>query len=731
MLPVLLLVLNLWSVSGWQRDWTPRKVVRLPDGDRSSLQVFTGKTDELDDFRLLLAEDDSMLVGARNVVYNISMISLKVKSKVEWPPDQSHVNACHTRQKTKCENYIRVLVKKTPTSIFMCGTNAFKPSCRTYELREDGSYHQVHKDTTGVAVCPFDPSHNTTAIYADGNLYSATVSDFNAQDSLIIDSTHMVRTVQVDSTFLNDPSFVSSMEKDDKIYFFFRETAVEHINCGKAVFSRVARVCKQDRGGNLLLYNIFTSFFKARLNCSIPGDFPFYFDEIQSTTEMGRGNYRATYDSGDRSDMLYAVFNTPSNSIHGSAVCAFRYSDIVETFEGRFKGQESVYHNWLTVPWDRTPEPHPSKCSNESRKLPDTTLNFIRTHPLMDNAVPASGGQPLLLHTSFQSQFTKIAVDWQVHAADDRYYDVMFVGTDDGRVVKAVNKGATHKIETVVIEDIRVFDSHEPVTDLKVFRDKSKGVEKLIVISREHVVSIPLHRCHKRKTCRSCVELQDPYCAWNSGHCLNAERGIQNVMEGWRSGWNAECEDVTIYEEPEQEAATTPKPASPVKCSCSPGGSGHETRDDTAVIVEEDKEVEVVLDRENYLHKNLDNDKGGPRVGLSSEETPEAAPASASVETLAIAIVVSIVGSMLIGFLIGYKVAACRGARNSDASYMERTCSLQRSRNRLSSGEHPAYYNPDHAVMPKQMNYVVNVKPGKLNSSVETKPVTKSNKVYL
>lgn len=30
-----------------------------------------------------------------------------------------------------------------------------------------------------------------------------------------------------------------------------------------------------------------------------------------------------------------------------------------------------------------------------------------------------------------RAQFTKIAVDWQVHAADDRYYDVMFVGTGE------------------------------------------------------------------------------------------------------------------------------------------------------------------------------------------------------------------------------------------------------------------------------------------------------------
>lgn len=57
--------------------------------------------------------------------------------------------------------------------------------------------------------------------------------------------------------------------------------AVEHINCGKAVYSRVARVCQNDQGGLRVLRNTWTSFFKARLNCSIPGNFPFYFDEIR------------------------------------------------------------------------------------------------------------------------------------------------------------------------------------------------------------------------------------------------------------------------------------------------------------------------------------------------------------------------------------------------------------------------------------------------------------------
>jgi hypothetical protein len=48
-----------------------------------------------------------------------------------------------------------------------------------------------------------------------------------------------------------------------------------------------------------------------------------------------------------------------------------------------------------------------------------------------------------------------VAFDWQVYAADQRYYDIGFAGTDDGRVIKFVNKGRS-KIEPLTLEDIQV-----------------------------------------------------------------------------------------------------------------------------------------------------------------------------------------------------------------------------------------------------------------------------------
>ena len=34
-----------------------------------------------------------------------------------------------------------------------------------------------------------------------------------------------------------------------------------------------------------------TSFLKTRLNCSIPGDYPFHFNEIQGVSKLVRGRY--------------------------------------------------------------------------------------------------------------------------------------------------------------------------------------------------------------------------------------------------------------------------------------------------------------------------------------------------------------------------------------------------------------------------------------------------------
>lgn len=501
-------------------------------GLNRDIRIFRGNVSGVDFFHQPHVEDSYFLIGARNVMYNISLSNLAENKRVSWYSSPEDVQMCLFRQKTplECQNYIRVIAKTSRNEYLVCGTNAFRPTCRTYRSTKRRSY-SYDKEEIGVARCPYDPMHNSTSVYVGERLYSATVADLSGRDSLIFSKP--LRTEQHDSQWLNDPNFVSSFAHNDKVYFFFRETAVENINCGKVVFSRVARVCRRDTGGSRVLRNTWTSFFKARLNCSIPGEFPFYFDEIQSTSDLGEGNLFPTLVYGDRVPMVYALFSTPRNSLRGTAVCAYKFSEIVSVFEGAYKEQRTAYSNWLPVRESDVPEPHPAKsCPNDSQILSDQTLNFIKSHPLMDKSVPAFGGQPIIVQTSLSFSFSQIAIDWQVHAADQRFYDILYIGTDDGRVLKAFNKGRGPTIETVVVEVLPLFPNGAPITSLRVSRDHGQVQKKLIAVSRDEIRSVSLHRCHLKTSCSACVALKDPYCSWLNGKCANSNQGMQSIETG-------------------------------------------------------------------------------------------------------------------------------------------------------------------------------------------------------
>ena len=101
----------------------------------------------------------------------------------------------------------------------------------------------------------------------------------------------------------------------------------------------------------------------------------------------------------------------------------------------------------------------------------------------------------------FSFRLTNIAVDWQVSTAEGRNYDVMFMGTTHGHVLKALNK-RTEGVDQVVVEDIVVFDDGRPVVELRIHEDDVTGQKKLIVVSEAEIKALPLQRCHVQNTCR-------------------------------------------------------------------------------------------------------------------------------------------------------------------------------------------------------------------------------------
>ncbi|XP_050497231.1 semaphorin-1A [Diabrotica virgifera virgifera] len=532
---LLILLYLIKTGHGWLPN-TSTKLVNNANKIRSI--VFRGNTSSIDHFTVLYQDDESILLGGRNQIYNLSMFDFAEKAVTldSWPSSEAHSQLCILKGKTEddCQNYIRILVPTGPGKFLICGTNSFKPICRILQ-QKDGQV-VIEKELDGKGLCPYDPEHNSTSIYSNGHLFSATVADFSGTDPLIYKEP--LRTELLDLRQLNAPNFVSSMTYGDYIYFFFRETAVEYMNCGKVIYSRVARICKHDKGGPRQSHDRWTTFLKARLNCSVPGEYPFYFDEIQSTSDIVEGNY-----GGDeRKKIIYSALTTPDNAIGGSAICMFNMEDVQGVFQGPFKSQESINANWLPVPDHKVPTPRPGDCVKDSRVLAEKDVNFIKTHPLMEKAVPPLFGQPLLIRVSLHYRFTAVTVDPQVPTVTNENYDVIYVGTDDGKVLKVVNiPNGIAPPQSVVISENEVFPKTTPVKQLKITPEYGK----IIAVSSSEVKLVTLIHCEHFSRCSDCLELRDPHCAWNSftRTCVRVEMSNLNkqLTQDIRNGGAVKC----------------------------------------------------------------------------------------------------------------------------------------------------------------------------------------------
>uniref|UniRef100_A0A8C9VRE4 Sema domain, transmembrane domain (TM), and cytoplasmic domain, (semaphorin) 6A n=1 Tax=Scleropages formosus TaxID=113540 RepID=A0A8C9VRE4_SCLFO len=478
------------------------------------------------DIQLIMILNRTLYIAARDHIYTVDMDfantdEIFFSKKLTWKSRQADVDTCRMKGKHKdeCHNFIKVLLQQNNDTLFVCGTNAFNPACRTYKM---DSLEAVGEEISGMARCPYDAKHANVALFAEGKLYSATVTDFLAIDAVIYRSlgdSPTLRTVKHDSKWLKEPYFVQAVDYGDFIYFFFREIAMEYNTMGKVVFPRVARVCKNDRGGSQrVLEKQWTSFLKTRLNCSIPGDSHFYFNILQAVTDVIHISGR---------DVVMATFSTPYNSIPGSAVCVYDMAEIAHAFTGRFKEQKSPDSTWTPVPEEKVPRPRPGCCAGTpsterykvSNEFPDDTLNFIKMHPLMDEAVPSIANRPWFLKTMVRYRLTRIAVDNA--AGPYRNHTVVFLGSEKGIILKFLAKMSSGFLnDSLFLEELSVFNpekcSIDGVEDKRIISMQidSKG-HALFVAFSSCVVRVPLSRCERHGKCKkSCIASRDPYCGW-------------------------------------------------------------------------------------------------------------------------------------------------------------------------------------------------------------------------
>uniref|UniRef100_A0A671N3H4 Semaphorin-4E-like n=1 Tax=Sinocyclocheilus anshuiensis TaxID=1608454 RepID=A0A671N3H4_9TELE len=506
------------AYNGWSSlKSIPRKTIQYEDNN-----VITFKEKGVWNYSTMLIREDLglLVLGAREAIYALDINDISIaKSKVLWKVTEEKQKECTSKGKhpdIDCRNYVRMLHQMNDSVMYMCGTNAFSPTC-DYITYGDGQLKLEGKQEDGRGKCPFDPFQRSSSVMVEPNfIYMDVVPE--SEDSPEGD--------------------------DDKVYMFFSENAVEYDFYNKLVVSRVARVCKGDMGGQRTLQRKWTSFLKARLDCSVPEPSLPYI--IQDVFHVHHKKWRKS--------VFYAVFTSQSSSTdRSSAVCAYDVTDISEVFSrGKFKTEVTVEMSdvkWVTYNGE-LPVPRPGACINnaarssgimQSLDLPDKTLQFIRDRPLMDDAVRPITGKPLLLKSG--PLLTRLVVD-HVTASDGQSYPVMFVGTENGYVQKAVNyDGEMH-----IIKEVKLFQNAEPIDVLRLHQNQ------LYAGSASGVVQMPVSNCSHYSSCLDCVLARDPYCAWDvpAQRCsrvpTSPEDGKSNLIQSLKDGDATRCPAIAPME---------------------------------------------------------------------------------------------------------------------------------------------------------------------------------------
>ncbi|XP_045058645.2 semaphorin-6B isoform X2 [Desmodus rotundus] len=559
--PALLLLLLLLGGAHGLFPEEPPPLSVAPRDYLNHYPVFVGSgpgrlttTEGADDLHIqrVLRVNRTLFIGDRDNLYRVELepptsMELRYQKKLTWRSNPSDINVCRMKgkQEGECRNFVKVLLLRDESTLFVCGSNAFNPVCANYST---DTLQPLGDNISGMARCPYDPKHANVALFSEGMLFTATVTDFLAIDAVIYRSLGdrpTLRTVKHDSKWFKEPYFVHAVEWGSHIYFFFREIAMEFNYLEKVVVSRVARVCKNDVGGSpRVLEKQWTSFLKARLNCSVPGDSHFYFNVLQAVTGV--------VSLGGR-PLVLAIFSTPSNSIPGSAVCAFDMTQVAAVFEGRFREQKSPESIWTPVPEDQVPRPRPGCCAapgmqyNASSAFPDEILNFVKTHPLMDEAVPSLGHAPWIVRTLTRHQLTRVAVD--VGAGPWGNQTVVFLGSEVGTILKFLIWPNASAMGTsgpsVFLEEFETYrpdrcgrsggrETGQRLLSLEL--DAASG--GLLAAFPRCVVRVPVARCQQYSGCmKNCIGSQDPYCGWApDGSCVFLSPGTRVTFEQDVSG---------------------------------------------------------------------------------------------------------------------------------------------------------------------------------------------------
>ncbi|NXO64296.1 SEM7A protein, partial [Phainopepla nitens] len=391
----------------------------------------------------------------------------------------------------------------------------------------------------GRGIAPFTPDSNTLVVVDGQDIYSTIKK---SQQNGKIPRFRRVRgggELYTSDTVMQNPQFVKATTlrheepHQDKIYYFFREDNPDKSPEAPRNISRVAQLCKEDKGGtSSLSASKWTTFLKATLICVDPvtkGN----FNWLQDVFFVPAGDWRRS--------KVYGLF---TNTWGSSAVCVYSFGDIDSVFRtSRLKGYSGP-----------TPEVKPGQCVPSGQHTPSETFKIADSHPEVEERVePLSPSRSPLFHNKHRYQ--KIGVH-EVAAGDGQRYNVLYLATGAGTPRRGHSPAGA---------SCRISGSGQPgQADPCALPPQAM----LYVGSGSRVLELPMDMCGAyRNNCHSCVLARDPYCGWVNGSCLSLARSRDALQNLNLDSWRGNCQRGDVKEDDFRNISVMPFSRYYLNCS--------------------------------------------------------------------------------------------------------------------------------------------------------------------
>ncbi|RWS05963.1 hypothetical protein B4U79_06762 [Dinothrombium tinctorium] len=297
----------------------------------------------------------------------------------------------------------------------------------------------------------------------------------------------VIQTLILSLKWLNlDAHFVASFENRKFVYFVFRETAIEALNCdSNEIFSRVARICKNDNGSK----QVFLTFVKARIVCFLPGQNSLYYNEVIA----------AKFING----RLYALFKISHSSINEFALCVFSEEEINSAFEGNFLRQYKENMLWQSI----TSKEARMQFNCEEQNI--ESQEFVQDNFLLaEKEIKPLTESPLIVEKFFN--FTHIDVISSTTFNNQRV-DTILLLTRYNTLKRYVLQDQIESKICMISERQLPINENDFVLTMKA----NARLNSIVIGTIKEVIKLSIADCEKYTKKYECLHSHDPFCGWS------------------------------------------------------------------------------------------------------------------------------------------------------------------------------------------------------------------------